>query len=252
MLGELLRPKTDRGGHRRTQPGCSGGLFAKTAKADWRRTLDKGGQNGDERRETGAKKRLAAASKNATHRRAPQRLAAKRRVKHALRAVVLPNHDRTASLTLGELREFTWPPPGRSDFRCCTAAARDCCCRGERLAGGGPRAGPTMNVHNVIAATQRNCIVCTSKPTDPPREKAAKVLPYEKGTGLLGYPKEQGLTPLNGGVLSPFRIWRGPVQSPCKEARSVPQGVNTRFSMQDQGNGRVKTIWEFVGVCARA
>jgi hypothetical protein len=46
------------------------------------------------------------------------------------------------------------------------------------LAGGGPRAGPTMNVHNVIAATQRNCIVCTSKPTDPPREKAAKVLPW--------------------------------------------------------------------------
>jgi hypothetical protein len=31
-LGEFLRPKTDRGGHTRTQPGCSGRLSAKTAK----------------------------------------------------------------------------------------------------------------------------------------------------------------------------------------------------------------------------
>jgi hypothetical protein len=45
-FAELLRPKTDRGGHTRTQPCCSGRLFAKTAKADWRRTVDKGGQNG--------------------------------------------------------------------------------------------------------------------------------------------------------------------------------------------------------------
>ena len=51
-------------------------LVRQDRQAHWRRTLDKGGQNGDERRETGAKKRLAAASKNATHRRAPQRLAA--------------------------------------------------------------------------------------------------------------------------------------------------------------------------------
>jgi hypothetical protein len=88
--------------------------------------------------------------------------------------VVLPNHDRTASLTLGEFREFNSPPLRRPDFRCCAVDARDCCCSGERLAGGGPSAGPTMNVHNVIAATQRNCIVCTSKPSHPPRENAVR------------------------------------------------------------------------------
>jgi hypothetical protein len=43
-FGELLRPKTDRGGHTRTQPRCSGRLVAVVRQMNWRRTADKGGQ----------------------------------------------------------------------------------------------------------------------------------------------------------------------------------------------------------------
>ena len=49
LLGRVPRPKTDRGGHTRTQSCCSGRLFAKTARANWRRTAAKGGQNGGSR-----------------------------------------------------------------------------------------------------------------------------------------------------------------------------------------------------------
>src|SRR5437667_666995 len=65
-FGSGGRPGTDIDGHGRTQPCCSGRLSAEGRQVNWRRTLDKGGQNGAGRTVGGASKNGSEISRTST------------------------------------------------------------------------------------------------------------------------------------------------------------------------------------------
>ena len=200
-----------------------------------------------------AKKRLAAASKNATHRRAPERLAAKRRVKHALRAGRPP-----------QSRPNRIPDPGRAPGVCLTAPGA---IRFSLLRGGRARLLLQGRAVGRRRPESRTDDECPQRDRCNPAELHRLHLQTDRSTEgegreSIAIRKGDRTLGLSQGTRTYAAYWRSPVPfsyvawsravTPVRQQGACRKGLTRAFRCKTKGAEGLRQFWRSRAVCACA